>query len=152
MLLSNLPEHIARREVQELQRLTGWEPDCFRIENASAQGPGNVVLLQLIYDHVSEVFIGFGEQGVKAEEVARRAVDEMRLFQLADVPVGPHLADQLLLLLGLAAWQKSGSSTFRTCPLTRHSLTQIDVLKAFLGVTTSVTSREGDKSVEVSVR
>lgn len=46
--------------------------------------------------------MGFGERGVPAERVAGRAVREMQAYLDAGVPVGEHLADQLLLLLALA--------------------------------------------------
>ena len=37
-----------------------------------------------------------------------------RLYLAADVPAGPHLADQLLLPLGIAAYQKTGGGAFRS--------------------------------------
>ena len=51
----------------------------------------------------------------------------------ADVPVGRYLADQLMIPMALA-----GGGTFRTLPLTRHSTTNIEILKEFLDVEASV--------------
>ena len=45
-----------------------------------------------------------------------------------DAPVGPHLADQLVLLLALA-----GEGTFRTTSPTMHTQTQLEVIGRFLG-------------------
>jgi RNA 3'-terminal phosphate cyclase (ATP) len=89
---------------------------------------------------------GFGEVGVRAEAVAEAAVQEARRYLAADVPVGPYLADQLLLPLALA-----GGGVFRTLPLSRHASTNIDVIRAFLPVSVDV-ARVGDAAVEVTVR
>jgi RNA 3'-terminal phosphate cyclase (ATP) len=65
--------------------------------------------------------------------VADRAVDEMRRYVDAGVPVGEHLADQLLLPLSLA-----GSGSFATLPLSLHALTQIELIPRFLDVRIAV--------------
>ena len=142
----------ADREAEELLRLTGWENDRISKELVAAQGPGNIVVLELEYEAVTEVFTGVGEHGVKAETVSRRAVDAMRKYLASDVPVGEYLADQLLLLMGISAWQTGEESTIRTTALTRHSSTQVDVLRQCLGVTTSVARSGEHNTVEVSVK
>ena len=97
-------------------------------------------------EHVTEIFTGFGAVGVRAETVAESAVREARRYLAADVPVGPYLADQLLLPLALA-----GGGAFRTLPLSRHATTNIEVIRAFLGTAFAVT-RVDDTAVEVAVR
>lgn len=139
VLLSNLPDHIADRELEELARLATWESSCLYRDRIEAHGPGNAILIELESEHVTEVFVGFGEHSVKAETVVRRAIDEMREYLVADVPVGPHLADQLLLPMGLSAWQSAvpdhrRQGSFRTMRLTDHSTTHIAVLQAFLDI------------------
>jgi RNA 3'-terminal phosphate cyclase (ATP) len=109
-------------------------------------GPGNVLLLEVESEHVTEVFTGFGEVGLRAEAVAERAVQDAREYLAADVPVGPHLADQLLLPLALA-----GGGGFRTLPLTRHARTNVEVIRQFLGSSVEV-ARVSDTAVEVTVR
>ncbi len=156
VLLSNLPTHIAEREIEELTRLTGWDASCFTREQVSAQGPGNVVLIELESDHVTEVFTGFGEHGVKAENVTKRVIDAMRQYLKANVPVGPYLADQWLLPLGISAWQthddnKPRGGSFRTVPLSHHSLTHIAVLKTFLGIEITAQTDAALGGVNVSV-
>jgi len=80
-----------------------------------------------------------------AERVANLAVEELRRWLRADVPVGRHLADQLLLPLALA-----GGGKFRTLPLTRHAETNIEVIAEFLEVPIKVTEEaEGARTVEV---
>ncbi|MBS0202006.1 MAG: RNA 3'-terminal phosphate cyclase [Planctomycetes bacterium] len=155
VLLSNLPGHIADREMEELTRLAQWADGTLVRESTNAHGPGNVVLVELETADVTEVFVGFGEHGVKAETVAKRAIDDLRDYLVADVPVGPYLADQLLLPLGVSAWQSRETSrqcgTFRTMPLTQHSQTQIDVLQAFLEIPIHVDSEGPRESVTVRV-
>lgn len=156
VLLSNLPDHIARRELDELQRLANWDQGGLVREVVAAQGPGNVVLLEIESEHLTEVFVGFGEHGVTAEVVVRRAIAEMRAYLKAEVPVGPYLADQLLLPMGIAAWQgvragRRQSGSFRTMTLTEHSRTHIDVLRTFLGIEIGVGAQEEKGVVIVSV-
>jgi len=133
-LVSNLPAHIARRECDTIARKSGWKESCFNVEQITdAIGPGNVVLVELQFEHVTEVFAGFGQKGVKAEYVASRVWSEVRSYLKSGVPIGPHLADQLLLPLGVAASQ-GRQSQFRTTTLTGHSTTHIDILQKFLEV------------------
>lgn len=56
-----------------------------------------------------------------------QAVRQAQRYLAERVPVGEHLADQLVLLCALAG------GTFRTGPLSSHALTNIDVVRAFLG-------------------
>jgi RNA 3'-terminal phosphate cyclase (ATP) len=77
---------------------------------------------------VTEVFSAFGEKSVRAETVADRVADETEAYLAAEVPVGPHLADQLILLLALG---RGGS--FRTMAPTNHARTQLAVIERFLG-------------------
>ena len=92
---------------------------------------------------VREVFTGFGRLGATAERVANEAVKEARNYLAAGVPVGPYLADQLLLPLGIAAWQTGRGGSFKTQPLTRHSQTHIELLRSFLEIPIDV-EREGE--------
>ena len=50
------------------------------------------------------------------------------------VPVGRYLADQLMVPMALA-----GGGEFMTLPLSRHSTTNIEVLKKFLDLAVTVT-------------
>jgi RNA 3'-terminal phosphate cyclase (ATP) len=134
VLLAELPAHIGEREVEVLRAKTGWDEACFSVQTLTRQpGPGNVVLLEVESEHVIEVFTGFGAPSVRAEAVAGAAVDALRRYIAAGVPVGEHLADQLLVPLALA-----GSGAFTTQPLSRHATTQIDLIRRFLDVPIAV--------------
>ena len=112
---------------------------AFAIEEvAGSRGPGNVVMIELEAEHVNEVFTGFGRLGTKAEEVARQALREAHEYLAAGVPVGPHLADQLMLPLAIGAFLGTGGGVFRTTKLTLHSTTLLAVIRHFLEVNAQV--------------
>jgi RNA 3'-terminal phosphate cyclase (ATP) len=147
-LVAKLPRHIGERECRKLQELTGWDSRSFAVEELSqSRGPGNVVLVELESRHVTEVFSAFGKIGVRAEAVAASAWDEVQRYLTAGVPVGEHLADQLLLPLGVSVHHGGSGGEFRTLALSRHSTTHIDTLKAFLNLTITTDSQDRDNVV-----
>ena len=73
------------------------------------------------------------------ETVARRVATQVRRYLDKEVPVGPHLADQLVLPLALA-----GGGKFRTLTLTGHAKTNIEVIRKFLPVKIRSTEIAGD--------
>ncbi|MBI3099477.1 MAG: RNA 3'-terminal phosphate cyclase [Planctomycetes bacterium] len=129
-VVTGLPRHVAERELSIVKRKLGWEEaSCAVEEIAGGRGPGNVLTLEIESEHITEIVTGFGERGVTAEAVATKAVDEARHYLAAGVPVGEHLADQLLLPFALA-----GGGSFRTMGLSRHAKTNIEVIREFLPV------------------
>lgn len=147
-LVSRLSRQIADRELAVIRSRLGWDGEELEavVLSEGMAGPGNVVLLSIESEHVVEVFTGFGEVGVRAEAVAERVAQDARRYLAADVPVGPHLADQLLLPMALAR-----GGAFRTVPLSRHASTNLEVIGQFLGTPIDVTP-VGDTAVDVSVR
>lgn len=133
-LVANLPRHIAERECATIARESGWDESCFQVEEVASAGPGNVVMIELEFANITEVFAAVGEKGVKAEAVAARVWGEARAYLESGVPVDEHLADQLLLPLGLSAWRDQGCGRYRTGPLSQHAHTHMEVLQMFLGV------------------
>lgn len=125
-LSANIPDHIAMRELGEIRRLCGWQEDALHIKQVKAHGSGNVVSLRLHYDNCAEVVECVGQVGITAEKVAKQAVLDMRRYQEAAVPVGEHLADQLLLPMALGA-----GGLFHTLRPSRHTKTNRDVIKLF---------------------
>lgn len=147
-LVANLPRHIAERECRTIARKTGWNEDCFAVEEVrDSRGPGNVVMIELESPHVAEVVTGFGQLGVRAEEVAMQAFRETDEYLTADVPVGKHLADQLMLPLGIGVWLGSGGSVFRTMPLSLHATTHLEILRRFLAIEVRVERADHDNCV-----
>jgi RNA 3'-terminal phosphate cyclase (ATP) len=128
--VAHLPRHIAEREVETLAHKLRWDLECFDIEELTeVDGPGNVVIVELVAQHVTEVFSGFGQKGVRAEAVAKRLGNEVREYLRADVPVGRYLADQLVLLMAV-----SGGGAFRTLSPSSHLTTQAEIIRRFLEI------------------
>jgi RNA 3'-terminal phosphate cyclase (ATP) len=149
-LVSRLPEHIGQRELDYIAGQTDWPPDAFQLDVLTdSVGPGNALILEVHSERVTEVFTGIGRLGAPAEQVAEEALNEMREYLAAGVPVGCHLADQLMLPLGIAAWQTGHGGRFRTLPLTRHSTTHMDVLRTFLNC--HITSKSDEYGTTVSI-
>lgn len=137
-VVSQLSRRIAETELAVLQAKLSWPAESFRVEEvANPRGPGNILICAIESRNITEVFTGFGERGVPSDRVAMATVEEVREYVAAGVPVGRHLADQLMIPMALA-----GGGKFRTLPPTRHSLTNIEVLKKFLDIEVTVTRIE----------
>jgi RNA 3'-terminal phosphate cyclase (ATP) len=126
------------------QHLCGFEEDAQVVEVSETPGPGNALWVELVCEHVTELFVGFGERGVRAELVAERVTREVRQYLAAGVPVGPHLADQLLAPLALA-----GGGRFRTLPLSPHGETNLEVIQQFLPLRAQCSPVPGGVEVEL---
>lgn len=122
--------NVAQRELERVANGMGWSGKQLRIVGLPAeQGPGNVLLLTLEHEHVTEVFTSFGEKSLLAESVAKRLLNEVRAYLKSDAAVGEHLADQLLLPMALA-----GGGTFSCSKVSQHALTNAEVISRFLPV------------------
>ncbi len=127
-VVCGLPRHIAEREIAVAREALGWSRLAVR-EDARGIGPGNLLLLTLAFEQVTEVFCGFGRRGVPAEAVAAQAVREARAYLASSAVAGRHLADQLLLPMALG-----GSGSFTTLSPSAHTLTNARVIERFLPV------------------
>ncbi|MCA9062419.1 MAG: RNA 3'-terminal phosphate cyclase [Planctomycetaceae bacterium] len=157
VLITNLPAGIARREADLLVRRLSLDPRDVRLEQLQTPGPGNVVLVRIESEHVTELFTGFGRVGASAETVAREVVRFVRRYLAAEVPVGEFLADQLLLPLSLSAAQPADDGLvrggrFRTQPPSRHAMTHIDILQKLLPVSIHTETIDGTCSISVAPR
>jgi RNA 3'-terminal phosphate cyclase (ATP) len=94
---------------------------------ADEEQPGNALTITVEHEHITEVFTGFGEKGVSAESVAKRAVDAARDYLASEAVVGRHLADQILLPMALA-----GGGEFVTMPVTQHFESHVEIIGKFL--------------------
>jgi RNA 3'-terminal phosphate cyclase (ATP) len=128
-MVSHLPRNVADREIKTVRDLLSWDRQALAVEEVTSSGPGNVLMLELECEHVTEVFTAFGERATPAEAVAQSAVKEVLEYLSSDAPVGRHLADQLLIPMALA-----GGGSLRTVAPTRHTTTNIEVLKQFLSL------------------
>ena len=85
-------------------------------------------MIEAEYANVCELVDSIGSVGIFAEKVAVKALDKFRKYQRLGVPVGEHLADQLLLPLAIT----SGGSYLTSKP-SAHTRTNIEVIKQLTG-------------------
>lgn len=126
-ICAQLPYHIGKREVQVIQDKLKLADDCVEVAELDRQGPGNIVSIFVRSAQLTETFIGFGQKHLNAEKVALAAVRQVREYFRADAPVGPYLADQLLIPMAL-----TGGGSFITSKPTNHTLTNIQTIGLFL--------------------
>lgn len=128
-VVANLPHDIARREIAVIAEKTGWPEHSLQAHSITGSiGPGNVVTIDVESEHVTEVVTAFGKRGVRAEDVAAGAVDEIQRYLDSNAAVGEHLADQLLLPMAIG-----GGGAFTTARATPHTTTNAEVIAKFLG-------------------
>lgn len=133
-LHAGLPKGVAERELAVLQQGLGWDESRLRNRGLrSNEGPGNALLAVLRYERITEVFAAYGEKSVSAEQVARRVLSEVKDYMSQQAPVGPHLADQLMIPLALAGMRNQKGQYWAT-ELTEHARTNATVIEKFLPV------------------
>lgn len=137
-MVANLPIDVARRELQHVETRLGWSPRDLRTERVKADGPGNIVLLEVRGAASTMVISAVGDRGVRAEAVAERACAELETFLEADVPVDEHTADQLLIPMALA-----GGGSFTTSAPSLHTQTNAAIIERFLPVRVSMEPVDG---------
>ena len=126
-IVAGLPRHVAERELA-IAREELVDPECSLVE--LAHGPHNVFMAEVeLSSGARELTITHGRKGYPAEEVANDAIDALDDYVESGVPVGAHLADQLLLPFAAA-----GGGRYRTGALSLHATTNIDTIRAFLDV------------------
>jgi RNA 3'-terminal phosphate cyclase (ATP) len=135
-----LPFDIADRERKAAKKVLGWAEDAISIRQLpEGEGPGNIVLLEARYEHVTEISSGFGKLGVSAESLATTAAQRLKGYMESDAFAGPYLADQLLLPLALA-----GGGRFTSVKPSQHARTAADIIEKFTGRATRFDEREGE--------
>lgn len=126
--LSSLPESVAERELAAVRAALELRPeDCQVICPKRPRGPGNALVITIESEQAVEVVTAYGQKGKPAERVAEEAIAEARRYLDAEVPVGEHGADQLLLLLALA-----GGGSFVSLPPSGHTATQRELIPRYL--------------------
>jgi RNA 3'-terminal phosphate cyclase (ATP) len=125
-LVAGLDESIGHREVQLIGEVLSLPQNQLHVVTRS-DGPGNAVSIDVETEAGVEVFTALGRIGLRAERVARNAIRDARTFLRAGVPVGPHLADQLLVPMALGA-----GGAFDTVRPTSHATTQARLVGLFL--------------------
>lgn len=129
-LIAQLPGHIAERELEVVRARLGWSPDLTHIRGTKeSHSPGNALMIEVASEHLTEMFTAIGQTGKPAEDVAAEACSEAAHYLASAAPVGPHLADQLILPFALA-----GAGAFVATAMTLHTRTNIETVQRFLPV------------------
>ncbi|CAN5137714.1 RNA 3'-terminal phosphate cyclase [soil metagenome] len=127
-IVAGLPRHIAERELAMAEERLD-KPVC-EIREFAKLGPHNLFMADVeLASGARELCTSHGRKGYPAEDVADDALDALEDFLEAEVPVGEHLADQLLLPLAIA-----GGGRFRCADLSLHATTNIETIGEFLDV------------------
>ena len=138
--IAGLPYDIAQRELRVANRKLDW-PDSNMVvrQLPEEHGPGNVLLLEAEFEHVTEIVSGFGKLGVSADQVGKTASQRMAGYLASNAFAGPYLTDQLLLPMALA-----GRGQFTCVKPSQHSRTAADIIARFLDCPIRFDERPGD--------
>lgn len=130
--VTNLPSHIPHRMARRAHNLLVEAGLAPRIDPMRERGvgPGAGIIIW----RSQAGFSALGRKGLPADKVAEMAVAELLAFVDNGSAVDYHLADQLLVPMVLAR----GKSSFTTNRLTRHTLTNVNLLRQWLGVNIDV--------------
>jgi RNA 3'-terminal phosphate cyclase (ATP) len=146
-VISNLPVHVAEREISILERLVkGLELNCpftSEVTEYNAIQPGNVLFLQADFGNIFSGFSSLGQKGKPAEKVAREVFHDLKDFLKTEGCVDSYLSDQILLPLSFA----SQPSSYRVSTITQHLLTNAQILPLFRKVPIEVVGKEGESGI-----
>ncbi|MAT98252.1 MAG: RNA 3'-phosphate cyclase [Anaerolineaceae bacterium] len=142
--VTNLPAHIPQRMANRAHNLlvdAGFVPNIEPVRQRG-RGPGAGIVLWL----PNGGFTSLGRQGLPADQVAETAVTQLLAFARSGMMVDEHLADQLMIPAALA----HGTTCYTTHRLTRHALTNADLLRQWLGVSIQIDGQP-DQPAEIVV-
>lgn len=130
-IVTGVPFDIAERELAAARKvLPDWSESAFTTRQLSAdEGPGNALLIEAQFDHVTEILSGIGKIGLPAEKIGKTTAKRMVGYLKSGAFAGPYLQDQLLLPFALA--QGGG---FTSVKLSLHTRTAMDLIKRFTGI------------------
>ena len=142
---AHLPGRIGEQEMEIVCREMQWPGESCQPQIVKSDGPGNAVMIELEYEHVTLVFTGFGAKGVPLATVANEAIRQAQDYLASDVGADPYLADQLLLPMAVA-----GRGSFTTGALSHHTRTNIDIIQRFLDIEFEI-NRIDDRKWQVRI-
>jgi RNA 3'-terminal phosphate cyclase (ATP) len=139
--VSNLDLDIAyRQRRQALRGLKQYAPYAkIDVINLPSRYKGTMLLILAEFEHSQCCFYSLGALGKPAERVADETCQQFMQFLSTDGSIDGYLADQLLLPLCLA----NDKSIVRTSNVTRHLLTNAQIIKEFLPTSINVAGEIG---------
>lgn len=148
-IVAGIPFDVAERELRTARKtLPEWPEEAFVTRQVPAeQGPGNALLVEAEFEHVTEIISGFGKLGLPAERLAQTAAKRMAGYLASDAFAGPYLQDQLLLPMAFAR-----GGAFTTVKPSEHMRTAAGLIERFTGTRFRVSDRDdGRHLVEVII-
>ena len=148
-IVAHIPATVGRRELAALSKRVSWPTHALEVELAHhAKGPGNAIVAEIEYEHVTASFVNFGARGVRAEQVGRDVGQRVREYLVSTAPVEEYLADQLLLPMALG-----GGGRLRCTTVSSHTRTNLEMLRQGLEIETTTEDAGPDGHVlEVGLR
>lgn len=145
-VVAGIPFDVAQRELRAARKiLADWPKEAFVTRQLPAdQGPGNALLVEARFDHVTEIVSAFGKLGIPAERLATTAARRMAGYVASSAFAGPYLQDQLLLPMAIA-----GGGAFTSVKLSEHSNTAMALIERFTGRRFRVSAAGDANLVEV---
>jgi RNA 3'-terminal phosphate cyclase (ATP) len=105
-----------------------------------ARFKGTLLLLLAEFENGRCCYFSLGKLGKPAERVADEAVSALKAFLLTDGAIDQYLADQLLLPLCLS----NDVSELRTSQITKHLLTNAEILQMFVSTRIEIQGSLGE--------
>ena len=153
----SVAEALAERALLKLRGI-GVAADATRVPVPARRSAGSHLLLVAHFERGRAAFGALGDSGQTADRSADEAVAACAAFLKGGAAVDLHLGDQLLLPAALVA---AGllppppgivpATRYTVAAVTKHLLTNIEVVKRFLDVEVAVTGKDGEEG-EVRVQ
>ncbi len=152
--VSNLPRHIAEREVSVISRRSKipiHDARVTELDVGSSFSKANYVVIKIIHENCAELILELGQVGVRAEQVAAKALRQAQGYLNSTAPVGEYLADQIVFPAAIAADRFGQPTEFVTHVLSDHLTTHLWLLQQFLEVEIVIEeSDEGSHRILIS--
>ena len=141
-VIAHVKDSVAKQEIDGVLKALAWGADCDTrvIEMPESSGAGNLLAVELAYEHVRERITAFGAYGKRAKQVGREVARGIKDYLGTGAVAGRRLADQLLLPMALA-----GGGQFVTMTPSNHLLTNAEVVRAFLDVEVVIDPLDGGR-------
>jgi RNA 3'-terminal phosphate cyclase (ATP) len=139
--VANLNRGIAERQRNQVLRRLGdkYPLSDIRISELPSKFKGTTICLICEFEHSQSCYFALGELGKPAEKVADEVADRVEYFLSTDAAVDEFLADQILLPLSFA----TSRSTFSTAKITRHLITNSEIIQEFLPIKIQISGDTG---------
>ena len=143
--VANLDRRIAERQRKQVLRRLGdkYPLSDIRISELPSRFKGTTICLICEFEHSQSCYFTLGEPGKPAEQVANEVANSIESFLSTDAAVDEFVADQILLPLSFA----TSRSTFSTAKITRHLITNSEIIQKFLPIKIQISRDTGSPGV-----